>query len=122
MKKLTLTLIAACLLSLGAANLSAQTEPKSVIHVITVAWKKGTTPEQIQAAIDGVNALPGRYKGILRVWTRSIKVQGGKTNAIVMEFADETALKDYAGSPAQKEWYKVYMPIRDESTTFDITN
>src|SRR5580658_1007040 len=114
MKILTLTLIAACLLTLGAANLSAQTEPKSVIHVITVAWKKGTTPEQIQAAIDGVKALPGQYKGILRVWTRSIKVQGGKANAIVMEFADEAALKDYAGSPAQKEWYKAYTPIRDE--------
>jgi Stress responsive A/B Barrel Domain len=122
MKILTLTLIAACLLTLSAANLSAQTEPKSVIHVITVAWKKGTTPEQIQAAMDGVRALPGRYKGVLRVWTRSIKVQGDKANAIVMEFADEAALKAYAGSPAQKEWYKVYMPIRDESTTFDITN
>jgi hypothetical protein len=25
-------------------------------------------------------------------------------------------------SDAQKEWYKVYLPIRDESTTFDVTN
>ena len=36
--------------------------------------------------------------------------------------ADEAALKAYADSPAQKEWYKIYIPIREESTTFDITN
>jgi hypothetical protein len=39
-----------------------------------------------------------------------------------MEFADEAALKAYSGSDAQKEWYKVYLPIRAKSTTFDITN
>ena len=39
-----------------------------------------------------------------------------------MEFASEDALKKYAESPAQKEWYKVYLPIREESTTHDITN
>jgi hypothetical protein len=39
-----------------------------------------------------------------------------------MEFASEQALKDYANSEAQKEWYKAYLPIRERSTTFDITN
>lgn len=102
--------------------------PKSVIHVVTVAWKEGTTPEQIKAAIDGVKALPSKYPGITRVWTRSIKVQNPagtekkRTDAFVMEFASEQALKDYANSPAQLEWYKVYEGIRDQSTTHDITN
>jgi uncharacterized protein (DUF1330 family) len=124
MKKLLMTLMIAGLLSVGAATVSAQTStaPKSVIHVVTVAWKAGTTPEQIKAALDGAQALPTQYKGITHVWTKSIKVQGGKANAIVMEFVDEAALKAYTDSPAQKEWYKVYMPIREESTTFDITN
>ena len=124
MKKLITTLMIAGLMSLGAATVSAQstTAPKSVIHVVTVAWKAGTTPEQIKAALDGAQALPAQYKGITHVWTRSIKVQGGKANAIVMEFVDEAALKAYTDSPAQKEWYKVYLPIRQESTTFDITN
>ena len=122
MKKLIMTLMIAGLMSLGAATVSAQTAPKSVIHVVTVSWKAGTTPEQIKAALDGAQALPAQYKGITHVWTKSIKVQGGKANAIVMEFVDEAALKDYTDSPAQKEWYKVYLPIRQESTTFDITN
>lgn len=125
MKKLILSLLTAGLL-LGASAISAQaasdTAPKSVIHVVTVSWKDGTTPEQIQAALDGVKALPASFKGITRVWTKTLKAQGGKANAIVMEFADEDALKKYSGSDAQKEWYKVYTNIRESSTTFDITN
>lgn len=123
MKKIVLTLLTAGLLSFGAVTASAaDTAPKSVIHVVTVEWNADTKPEQIKAALDGAAALPSKYKGITRVWVKSIKVQGGKNNAIVMEFADEAALKAYTDSDAQKEWYKVYVPIRKSSTTFDITN
>ena len=118
---MTLLMIAG-LVSAPAIASAAETAPKSVIHVVTVSWKSGTTPDQIQAALDGAKALPEKFKGITRVWTKSLKVQGGKSNAIVMEFASEQALKDYSGSDAQKEWYKVYTPIRDQSTTFDVTN
>jgi len=98
-------------------------KPKSVIHVVTVKWKEGSTPEQIKAALDGVEKVAEAYPGIKNVWIRSIKVQGaGYTHAFVMEFESEDALKNYAGSEAQKEWYKVYLPIRGESTTHDITN
>lgn len=125
MKKLILALLTAGLLAFGTLSASAQssdTMPKSVIHVVTVSWKPGTTPEQIQAALDGVKALPAAYPGITRVWVKSIKVQGGKSHAFVMEFKDEAALKAYAGSPAQKKWYETYIPIRESSTTHDITN
>lgn len=124
MNKLATILLATVVLAFGANTLSAQTStaPKSVIHVVTVKWKADAKPEQIKAALDGVKALPAAYPGITRVWIKSIKVQGGKSNAFVMEFADEAALKAYADSPAQKEWYKVYTPIREESASFDITN
>lgn len=128
MKKLFTLLLAAAAISLGTAPAAAQTAPKSVIHVVTVAWKEGTTPEQIQAALDGAQALPAAYKGIARVWTKALKVQNApgttvkRTHVIVMEFADEKALKDYTDSDAQKAWYKLYTPIRGQSTTHDITN
>lgn len=121
-KKIVLALLTASLLALGTVSASAETAPKSVIHVVTVSWKAGTTPEQIKAALDGVAAMPATFKGMTRVWIKPIKVQGDRTHAFVMEFADEAALKAYAGSDTQKEWYKVYTPIRDRSTTFDITN
>ena len=122
MKKLLVLLLGA-VLSLGALSATASdTAPKSVMHVVTVSWKAGTTPEQIQAALDGVKALPAAYPGITRVWTKTIKAQGERTHVIAMEFKDEQALKDYAKSPAQTEWYKLYTPIRERSTTFDVTN
>jgi len=128
MKKLLTTLILAGVFAAGPIAIAADTAPKSVIHVITVAWNPGTKPEQIQAALDGAQKLPSQFKGITRVWTRAIKVQNlteaevKKTHVIVMEFASEQALKDYDGSEGQKEWYKLYTPIRQQSTTFDITN
>jgi len=124
MKQFASILLLAVLLAFSVNTISAQapSTPKSVIHVVTVKWKADATPKQIQAALDGVKALPSAYPGITRVWIKSIKVQGDKANAFVMEFADEAALKAYTDSPAQKAWYKVYIPIREASTTFDITN
>ena len=138
MKKLILTLLTIGLVSFGAATASAQAEtkekkkakkaqatataPKTVIHVVTVDFKEDATAEQIKAATDGVHALPAKFSGITRVWTRTIKNQSGKAHIFVMEFASEQALKDYAGSEAQKEWYKVYEGIRERSATSDITN
>ncbi len=129
MKKSLLTLLVSALLAIGATStVAADTAPKSVIHVVTVAWKEGTTPQQIQAALDGAKALPAAYPGITHVWTNAIKVQNppgttvNRTHVIVMEFADKAALDAYTDSPAQKEWYKVYQSIRAQSTTHDITN
>ena len=46
----------------------------------------------------------------------------GYKHIIVMEFKDEATLKAYADSAAQKKFYDVYLPLRDESRTSDITN
>ena len=129
MKRLISILVIASVLASGATMaFAADTAPKSVIHVITVAFKQGTTPEKIEAALEGAKKLPSEFEGITRVWTKAIKVQNPdgakvkKTHVIVMEFANEQALKDYADSPAQQKWYKLYLPIREVSTTYDITN
>lgn len=145
MKKLIPYLLIAGLAFAGASQVSAQEEkkkakkasaavtetaPKTVIHVVTVKWKDGTTEAQIQKALDGVKAFPSKYPGITRVWVRHLGTlqnspeitQKKRTHAFVMEFASEKALADYKDSPAQKEWYESYIPIRDQSSTFDITN
>jgi hypothetical protein len=124
LRKVALAVLAACVL--GSGLMLAQNKygkPKSVIHVVTVRWAEGTTPQQIRAALSGVEKLAATYPGIRNVWLRSIKVQGeGYTHAFVMEFESEKALADYSNSPQQLEWYKLYTPIRGESTTHDITN
>ncbi|HLY16006.1 MAG TPA: Dabb family protein [Bryobacteraceae bacterium] len=131
-KRLFLGVCAASLMMLGQSQklptrtfaLAAATNPKTVIHVISIQWKADATPAQIDKAIKAAEALPAEYRGITRVWTKPIKKQlpEGYSHVIVMEFASEDALTKYAGSPAQKKWYEVYMPIREESRTSDITN
>ncbi len=122
-RKMFLVGCAAALMFVTGA-LAADTKPTTVIHVITVKWKSSATPAQIEQAIHGAEALPSQYPGITRVWTKPIKKQipDGYNHVIVMEFSSEDALKKYADSPAQKKWYEVYMPIREESNTSDITN
>lgn len=96
-------------------------QPKSVLHIVTVKWKEDSTAEQRQKAIDGVKTMASKYPGITNVWLKPLKVQG--TDAVfVMEFKDEAALKAYVDTPAQKEWYDIYLPIRERSQTHDITN
>tara|TARA_Y100000588_G_scaffold392805_1_gene506118 strand:- start:26217 stop:26606 length:390 start_codon:yes stop_codon:yes gene_type:complete len=120
-----ISLVALVALSTSVALYGGSITPESVIHVVTIKWADDASEEKIAAALKGVETLAEKYEGITRVWTRSIKAQGresGVTAAFVMEFKNEKALKDYAGSDAQKEWYETYIPVRDRSRTFDITN
>jgi hypothetical protein len=114
--------LTALMLAFSISAAAAPQKPKSVIHVVTVSWKAATTPAQIQTAVRGVETMD--FPGLTRVWTRPIKMQlpEGYKHIIVMEFESEEALKKYADSPAQKKWYEVYLPIREESRTHDITN
>jgi hypothetical protein len=110
-------------LFLGVAAALAQ-PPSTVIHIINVKWKVDATPEQIKAVVDAVQQLPAKYPGLKRVWTKNLKYQGQENfkQAIVMEFESQDALKKYENSAAQKWWYGLYLPVKDDSRTDDITN
>ena len=124
-------LITITILTCSSTVTPAAEMPTSVIHVITVKWKEGTTDEQIKKAYAGGRTPAKMYNGIKRIWLRPISVQGtpigkcdttGVTHAIVMEFESEAALRKYADSDAQKAFYEAYLPIRDQSRTHDISN
>src|ERR1700689_3798531 len=106
-----------CCFYLGvfAATALAQS-PSTVIHIINVKWKAEATPEQIKAVVDAGQQLPAKYPELKRVWTRNLKYQGqeGFKQAIVMEFENQDALKKYENSAAQKWWYGLYLPVRDD--------
>lgn len=120
------------LLVLTTAFAAAAEKPTSVIHVITVRWNEGTTPDQIKEVMASVEKAATQFPGMKRIWLRPLNVQGapiGKcedclpvTHAIVMEFESEKALKDYAGSAAQNTFYETYKKHRFQSRTHDITN
>lgn len=127
------------LLALGlAAGMAANKfgKPKSVIHVVTLFYKDGTTEEQKRQVLDGVEKMAAEIPGIRNVWLKGMKVQGsvqektaeGKlinrnlTDAFVIEFESAEALKVYADHPAHAAWEKIYTPLRGQSRTSDITN
>jgi hypothetical protein len=124
MKKMLL-LMAGAVLFVSGWMMGAQKyeKPKSLLHIVTIRWKEGATAAQKTAALKGVETMASQIPGVTRVWTKGIKVQGeGYTDAFVMEFADAAAFKAYADHQAHKEWEKIYLPIRGESTTHDVTN
>lgn len=105
------------------AGAGAAKTPKTVLHVITVKWKDTATAEQRQAALDATLKMAANVPGLTNIWLKTLKVQGdGFHNVIAMEFKDEAAFRAYATTPAHAEWEKVYLPLRQQSTTHDVTN
>ena len=101
--------------------------PKTVIHVVTLKWKADSTPEQQKKALDGIKTMAAAIPGIKNVWLEKLKVQSPTAEkpydwAFVIEFADKAALDAYANHPKHKEWESIYVPIREESRSHDITN
>jgi hypothetical protein len=105
----------------GAASAS---KPKTVLHIITLKWKDGVTDAQKKTVMDGIEKMAADPKvGIKNVWLKTLKVQGeGYSNVFVMEFKDKAAFDAYGDAPAHKEWEKIYLPLRGQSTTHDATN
>jgi hypothetical protein len=121
-RKILLFCATVTVLALGVvAGQNKYGQPKSILHIITVQWKADSTPEQRQAAIDGVKTMASQIPGITNVWLKKIKVQG-KDNVIVMEFKDQAAFDADTDHPAHKKWEEIYLPIREQSQTHDITN
>ena len=132
-------LLSAALVALGAGVATAANKygkPKSIVHVVTLYYKDGTTEEQKKAVLDGVEKMAAEIPGVKNVWLKSVKVQGAQlqkqpdgtfktrpmTDAFVMEFESEAAFKGYDDHPAHRAWEKIYVPVRGASATHDITN
>jgi hypothetical protein len=93
------------------------------MHVVTIKWKSDSTAEQRKAALEGVKKMGAAIPGITRVWIRATKVQPNDyQDAFVIEFRDKKAADDYVDHPAHRAWEKIYFPIREESTSHQITN
>lgn len=125
MTKLVLktALLAATFALSGTALIEAANKPKTVVHVINVRFKPDASKEAIDKAIAAIGDM--KYPGVKNVWLKPIQVQGGDskfTHCLVMEFESAESLKKYAGSEAQKEFYKYWLPVRDLSNTHDVTN
>jgi ABC-type glycerol-3-phosphate transport system substrate-binding protein len=125
MKRTTVTIAVCALLAIaglleGQNNYSA---PASIMHVVTIKWKPDSTAEQRKAALEGVKKMAAEIPGITRVWIKATKVQPSAfQDAFVIEFADKAAADRYVDHPAHRAWEKIYLPIREQSVSHQITN
>lgn len=111
------------ILVLVAAGLYGATAPNTVLHVITVKWRADSTPQQQQAAIDGVAKMAASVPGVKSYWVKKLKVQPADFSTVfAIEFESKAAFDAYTNNPAHAAWEKVYLPIREESQTVDISN
>jgi len=124
MKKITLALLALALIAAGVISAANQfNAPPTILHVIVVKWKADSTPQQQQAAIDGIKTMAADVPGLKNIWTKKIKTQPADySTSFAMEFESKAAFEAYTNSAAHKTWEKLYLPYREESYTQDITN
>ena len=125
LKQLIVTLSAAAVLFTAGIAIGANkfAKPSTILHVVTCRFKAEATAEQKAAVLKGVEKMAAEIPGIKSVWTKGIKVQGdGYNAAFVMEFENRKAFELYADHASHKAWEELYLPIRDQSTTHDITN
>ncbi len=98
-------------------------QPKTVLHVVALKWKPEATDEQKAAAIDGLKTMAGTVPGIKNIWIKPDRVQPREYSfAFAIEFESREAADAYAEHPAHEEWYKIYLPLRAESRSLQITN
>jgi hypothetical protein len=97
--------------------------PKTVLHVVAGKWKAEATEEQKRAAMDAIQTMAAAVPGIKNVWLKTERVQPREYNYVfAIEFESRAAADAYAEHPAHEEWYKVYIPIREESRSYQVTN
>ena len=97
--------------------------PKTVLHVVAGKWKADATEEQRKAALDGIKTMLDQVPGVKNVWLKTDRVQPREYNYVfAIEFESRAAADAYAEHPAHEAWYKVYMPIREESRSYQVTN
>ncbi len=97
--------------------------PGTILHVVAIKWKPGVSDAEKQKVIEGVKEMAGRIPGIENIWLKADRVQPRDFDtAFAIEFKDRAAADAYAENPVHAEWAKVYLQIRQDSHSLQITN
>lgn len=98
-------------------------EPKTVLHVVALKWTPEATDEQKQRALDGIKDMAATIPGIKNIWLKTDRLQPREYSAaFAIEFESREAADAYAEHPAHEQWYQIYIPLRAESRSLQVTN
>src|SRR5258708_37251770 len=72
-------------------------KPKTLVHVVTVKWKDGTTDAQKKAVLEGVEKMAGENSRIKKVWVKKNKWSAsGSTTHLRSEIESKHPLGPHA--------------------------
>ena len=98
-------------------------QPKTVLQVSLIKWKKGVSDADKQKAIDGVREMAAEIPGIKTIWLRADRMQPRDyDSAFAIEFDSRDAANDYAENPVHEKWSKAYLEIRETSLSPQLSN
>jgi len=98
-------------------------QPKTVLQVSMIKWKKDVPDAEKQKAIDGIKEMAGQIPGIKAVWLKVDRMQPRDYDtAFAIEFTSREAANDYADNPIHDKWSKAYLAIREASISPQLTN
>lgn len=97
--------------------------PQSVLHVSVIKWKAEATDAQKAQAMEGIHQMAATIPGIKNIWLKADRVQPRDFHtAFAIEFESRAAADAYVDHPAHRDWEKIYLPIRAESRSVQLTN
>lgn len=93
-----------------------------VEHIVLFKWKAEATPEQIEAAVEGLRGLKTLVPNIIDLTVGANFTDRGQgfTHGLVVRFPDKTALEVYGPHPAHQHVVQNFInPIRENVLAVD---
>ena len=98
-------------------------QPKTIIHVVEVQWRPGVTDAQKHQVLDGIRDMAAQIPGIENIWLKPARLEPRDfSTAFVIEFKNRAAADAYAESAAHDAFDKMYVPLRANSLSIQVTN
>ena len=112
-------------LSGAAADTPAPDGKGELLHVVSLKFKPGATPEQIKLVEQSFAGLKEKIPGITWLkWGTNVspeKHDKGFTHCFVLSFASEKDRDAYLPHPAHKDFGKVLGPAMEDVMVIDFT-
>jgi hypothetical protein len=98
-------------------------QPKTIIHVVEIQWIPGISDAQKQKVLDNLKQVAMKTPGVKNMWTQADRLEPRDFNAaFAIEFANRDAADAYAESALHDKWDKMYVPLRQNSISIQVTN
>jgi hypothetical protein len=98
-------------------------QPKTIIHVVEIKWLPGVSEDQKARVLEGVKDVAARVPGVKNIWVKADRLEPRDFNAaFAIEFRDRAAADAYAESSLHDAWDKLYVPLRENSVSIQVTN